>query len=200
MAHWEKLLGYEPAIGSLLRDTGDPNLTLVQMVVEDEEQDKDAILWALRKTFENGHSLPADLGIAVCDLLAFKKPAKRVPKTERQKLQERSMNESYAEWLGVLRVDETIDGQSTRPVDAAARKFCSQSTVIMQKDSDTFIKFCWKYRKAILCGEFREIYRRLSDNELTIDSEGYRRWVQSIHPRCVKLAKPCLDWIELRFK
>jgi hypothetical protein len=196
---WEKLLGYEPASRLLVKDTGDPALVHIRIVVEDEEQDKGAILWAMRKTFENGHSLPPDLGLAVCALLEAKNPAHKPPTPDAQKLQSLNSAERYAELLGAIRVRRIMEGHP-RFAEQADIDLCKHPGAGMTVGTTTFKKFREAHRLATLCGEVREINRMLADGIITIEGD-YQKWVKALK-KCKFLpeTQTCRDRLEWMFK
>ena len=196
---WEKLLGYEPASRLLVKDTGDPALVHVQIVVDDEEQDQDAILWALRKTFENGHSLPPDLGLAVCDLLEAKNPAHKPPTPDAQKLQAQDSAERYAELLGAIRVKRIMEDHP-RFAEQAAHDLCKHPGAGMSVGTTKFKDFQSDHRLAILCGEVREIHKMLADGIITIEGD-YQKWVKALKKcKFLPVTQACRDRLEWMFK
>ncbi|NCC04835.1 MAG: hypothetical protein EOM37_12540 [Proteobacteria bacterium] len=211
--HWEKLLGYEPASRLLVKDTGDPALVHIRIVIDDEEQDKDAILWALRKTFENGHALPPDLGLAVCDLLEAKKPAHKPPTPEAQRLQGLASAELYAQILGGLRVRRIMEGHPRfaerasldlyKYPSAGAITGVSRSAQLKGLEAlhvtKRFKDFCAAHRLAILCGEVREVHKMLLDGIITIEGD-YQRWIKVLKSGGFMAAtKDCRTYLELEF-
>ncbi len=196
---WEKLLGYEPAMAKLVRDTGDPALVHVRIVVDDEEQDKAAILWALRKTFETGHSLPPDLGLAVCDLLEAKKPAHKPPTPDAQKLQGLASAELYAQILGAIRVKRIMEDHP-RFAEQAALDLCKHPGAGMSVGTTKFNEFERVHRRAILCGEVREIHKMLADGIITIEGD-YQKWVKALKKcKFLPVTQACRDRLEWMFK
>lgn len=196
--NWEALLGYEPAMTKLVRDMGDPALAHVRFVVDNEEQDKSVILWAVRKTFESGHSLPPDLGLALCDLLEAKKPANRPAPTDTQKIRDQAQAELYAEFLGCLRVKLVMAGHP-RFAEKAAEDLCMRTGAGMTVGTTTFKKFCSVHRLAILCGEVREIHRMLADGIVTIEGD-YQKWIKAMRPEFKETTRPCRERLEYMFK
>lgn len=196
---WEKLLGYEPASRLLVKDTGDPALVHIRIVIEDEEQDKDAILWAMRTTFENGHSLPPDLGLAVCDLLEAKNPPNKPPTPDAQKLQGLACAETYAQILGAIRVKRIMEGHP-RFAEQSALDLCKQPGAGMSVGTTKFKDFLRDHRLAILCGEVREIHRMLADGIITIEGD-YQKWVKALKKyKFLPATKQCRDRLEWMFK
>jgi len=196
---WEKLLGYEPASRLLVKDTGDPALVHIRIVVDDEEQDKDAILWALRKTFENGHALPPDLGLAVCDLLEAKNPAHKPPTPDAQKLQGLASTELYAQILGAIRVKRIMEGHP-RFAEQAALDLCKHPGSGMSVGTTKFKEFERVHRLAILCGEVREIHKMLADGIITIEGD-YQKWIKALKKcKFLPVTQACRDRLEWMFK
>ncbi len=197
--HWEKLLGYEPASRLLVKDTGDPALVHIRIVVEDEEKDKGAILWALRKTFENGHALPPDLGLAVCDLLEAKNPAHKPPTPDAQKLQGLASAELYAQILGAIRVKRIMEDHP-RFAEKAALDLCKHPGAGMSVGTTKFKEFERVHRLAILCGEVREIHKMLADGIITIEGD-YQKWIKALKKcKFLPVTQTCRDRLEWMFK
>lgn len=195
---WEKLLGYEPAMTKLVRDMGDPALAHVRIVVDNEEQDKSVIMWVVRKTFERGHSLPPDLGLALCDLLEAKKPANRPAPTDTQKIRDQAQAELYAGILGAIRVKRIMEDHP-RFAEQAALDLCRLPGVGMSVGTTKFKVFLRDHRLAILCGEVREIHRMLADGIVTIEGD-YQKWIKAMRPEFKETTRPCRERLEYMFK
>ncbi len=198
---WESLLGYEPAVRRLVRDTGDHDLARVQMVVDDEERDKNIIMEALRQTSEAGASLPPDLSLKICALLEAKNKKGKPPKTEVQKIRIQIFEEAYAETLGRINVRKVLDGDPN-PKKRAGKELCRLPVgfLNLNVNSETFPKFCHRNRRAILYGEVCEIHKLLASGAITIGGDEFKSWVKSIQARNKAIVAPCIEGLELMFK
>lgn len=196
---WAKLLGYEPAIGQLVKDAGNPALARVRMVIDDEDHDHCAILYALRRTFEIGQPLPPEMGLAICDLLESKNPANKPPATKSQKVRDKAWAEGYAEELGCLRVGLIMENHP-RFAEQAAIEICRYPGVRMKVGTTTFNDFQRHNRLAILCGEVREIERRLNAGSITIEGD-YQKWVSVLKRyQFTDVTSGCRARLEFMFK
>jgi hypothetical protein len=157
--HWEKLLGYEPAVQRLVRDAGDHDLARVQMVADDEVRDNGTIMDALRQTFEAGASLPPELGLKICALLEVKNPKHKPPETEIQKIRRQIFEEAYAETLGRIRVRKVLDGDPNPQERAPGRNYAPPACGVSElerKLRDLSRSSAIETGRAILCGEVCE--------------------------------------------